>query len=200
MDQIAHIVFINLDRRKDRREEIESELKRLGLQAERFAAIERRPGALGCGLSHLAVLQRAKQEGWPNVLILEDDFMFLVDRPTLDETLRSFFDIAIPYDVVMLSYGLRRSSPYNQVVCKTLDAQTTSGYLVHSRFYDSLIEAWSHATAALASSGNTHTHAIDMAWKVLQPTAAWFCFNRRLGKQRPGFSDIEGAHVDYGGC
>ena len=202
MENIAHTVYINLDRRTDRRAEIEAELIRIGLSGERFAAIERKPGpgALGCGLSHLAVLQKAKQEGWPNVLVLEDDFTFLVDRPTFDTTMRDFFDMNIPYDVLMLSYGLRQSSPYNSVVCKTIEAQTASGYLVHSRFYDELIRIWTHATTQMEATGDLHTNAIDQAWKVLQPSADWFCFNRRIGKQRPGLSDIEGVYVDYGGC
>jgi hypothetical protein len=194
------IVYINLDRRADRRAEMETELARLGLSAVRFSAIERKPGALGCGLSHLAVLQKAKEEKWPNVLILEDDFTFLVDRPTFDRELHSFFDMKIPYDVLMLSYGLRRSSPFNTVVCKTLEAQTTSGYLVHHRFYDALIDVWTRATTAMETTGNEHANAIDQAWKVLQPSSEWFCLNHRIGKQRPGFSDIEGQYVDYGGC
>jgi glycosyl transferase family 25 len=197
MENIAHTVYINLDRRVYRRVEIETELTCMGLSAERFAAIERKPGALGCGLSHLAVLQKAKQEGWENVLILEDDFTFLVDRPTFEQELRSVFDNKIPYDVIMLSYGSNHSTAFNPTLSRVTNAQTTSGYLVHSRFYDALIRVWSHATTQMEATGNEHANAIDQAWKVLQPTSDWFCFNRRIGQQRPGFSDIVGSFVTY---
>jgi len=197
MEQLEHIVYINLDRRVDRRVEIEIELSRLGLSAERFAAIERTPGALGCGLSHLAVLQKAKHEGWENVLVLEYDFTFLVDRPTFEQELRSVFYNETPYDVIMLSYGSNHSTAFNPSLSRVTNAQTTSGYLVHSRFYDALIRVWSHATTQMEATGDEHANAIDQAWKVLQPTSEWFCFNRRIGQQRPGFSDIVGSFVTY---
>jgi glycosyl transferase family 25 len=197
MENISHIVYINLDRRGDRKIEIEAELSRLSLSAERFAAIERKPGALGCGLSHVAVLQRAKQEGWANVLILEDDFSFLVDRETFEKELRDVYDNKILYDVIMLSHGSTHSTPFNSTLSKVVSAQTTSGYLVSSRFYDALIQVWSQATSSMESTGDEHRFAIDQAWKVLQPRAEWFCFNRRIGQQRPGFSDIVGSFVAY---
>jgi glycosyl transferase family 25 len=197
MENIAHTVFINLDRRVDRRLEMESELTKLGLSAERFSAIERQPGALGCGLSHLAVLRKAKQEGWANVLILEDDFTFLVDRAIFDQELKQVFDFKIDYDVIMLSYGSHHIVPYNSILSRVISAQTTSGYLVHSRFYDTLISVWSHATTAMECTGDEHANAIDQAWKPLQRTSDWFCFNRRIGQQRPGFSDIVGSFVTY---
>ena len=197
MDRIAKTVYINLDRRADRRAEIEAELLTISLSVERFAAIERKPGALGCGLSHVAVLQKAKQEGWENVLILEDDFTFLVDQPTFEQELTAAFDLQIPYDVIMLAYGSTVSTPINSILSRVTNAQTTSGYLVHNRFYDALIQVWNNATTQMEATGDEHKWAIDQAWKVLQPTADWFCFNRRIGKQRPGFSDIVGSFVTY---
>jgi hypothetical protein len=50
-----HCFFINLDRRVDRRLETEAELARMGIEAERFPAIERIPGGLGCTQSHIEV-------------------------------------------------------------------------------------------------------------------------------------------------
>jgi glycosyl transferase family 25 len=197
MDNIAKTIYINLDRRTDRRTEMETELTKIGLTGERFSAIERKPGALGCGLSHLAILRRAKEEGWENILILEDDFTFLVDRATFDQELKSIFDLKIPYDVIMLSYGSTISTPFNSVLSRVRTAQTASGYIVNSRFYDALIHTWNNATINLEATGDEHTWAIDQAWKPLQPTAEWFCFNRRIGVQRPGFSDNVGAFVTY---
>jgi GR25 family glycosyltransferase involved in LPS biosynthesis len=58
---IDKIFYINLEKRKDRREEIEKELNTFGLYYERFEAIETPGfGILGCGLSHLSVLKIAK--------------------------------------------------------------------------------------------------------------------------------------------
>jgi len=79
MSDIQHVLYINLDARGDRRTKMESELAKVGLQykATRFSAI-RMPnlGAIGCSMSHLKCLQLAKSNGWPHVLILEDDVEF----------------------------------------------------------------------------------------------------------------------------
>ena len=71
---MEHIVYINLEKRSDRREEIENELNDFQLHYERFEAIHDNPGILGCTKSHLRVLKLAKERGWKYVLILEDDF------------------------------------------------------------------------------------------------------------------------------
>jgi ribosomal-protein-serine acetyltransferase len=76
---IDKIIYINLSKRTDRREEIENELNNFNLYYERFEAIPTPEcGIYGCGLSHLSVLKLAKERNYKNILILEDDFQFLV--------------------------------------------------------------------------------------------------------------------------
>ena len=78
---ISHIFYINLDYREDRREEIESELAKYELleKSERFPGIRVvNQGILGCTKSHLGVIKLAKERGYKNVLILEDDFEFVL--------------------------------------------------------------------------------------------------------------------------
>ena len=71
MNNIEKIVYINLDHRTDRRTQMEEELTGMDISAERFSAILRKPGCIGCLESHLAVLELAKASGWKNILILE---------------------------------------------------------------------------------------------------------------------------------
>ena len=79
-EQIDGIFYINLDHRTDRKEEIERELTRFDLKFERFPAIPHKIGGVGCGTSHLEVIKLAKQRGYRNVLIFEDDIEFIVDK------------------------------------------------------------------------------------------------------------------------
>ena len=190
MENIKHIVYINLDYRTDRRSEIEQELERMDLSAERFSAIRTKPGIIGCTQSHLTVLQMAKSRGWDHVLILEDDFMFIVDKETLNTQLNAFFDLKLPYDILMVGYNILKSEPFNDIVCRAIDVQTTSGYLIHSRFYDSLIQNLSEAIPPLISTGQHWIYAVDQYWKRLQPQSMWFCMNVRIGKLRPSYSDL----------
>ena len=189
MEFIHKVIYVNLDKRKDRREEIEEELRRMNISAERFPAKERNPGCLGCSASHLTILKRARWERWPNVLVLEDDFVFRVDKPTLDHALRTFFTSGIEYDVLMLSYNMIESEPLNETVSYGRNVQTTAGYIVNQRFYDTLIDTWELGMFKLKISGQHWLYAADQCWKPLQTKHSFLCFNKAIGAQRISESD-----------
>ncbi len=194
--------YINLARRKDRREEIEAELERLGLAAERFEAIERRPGIVGCGLSHLEVLKAARAAGLPNVLVLEDDFEAVVEPAEFWGALEAFFagPQAADFDVLMLAYYAPATAPVegSELVVKVLEAQTASAYVVNARMYDRLIELYEWAIPELQKTGRHWDFANDQVWKRLQPAANWYAYKKRLGKQRASYSDTAEQYHDYG--
>ena len=74
-------LYINLEHREDRKNQIESELKKVGFNNyQRFNAIKNEKGYLGCSESHLECLKLARAQNYPNVIILEDDFEFLIDK------------------------------------------------------------------------------------------------------------------------
>jgi len=206
MQHIDHIFYINLSKRYDRRVEIETELNKMGLKYERFNAISRTEGFIGCSLSHLEVLKLAKKRGYKNVLILEDDFTFLVSKEELNRRLNLFFNMVPDYDVFMLSYNLREHADMPALdhpevdftMKRVLYAQTASGYVVNSSYYDKLIELYEWAFPLLEQ---THTHWVymnDVVWKCLQEKDKWYCIDPRIGKQRPSYSDLGGSDVDYG--
>jgi len=200
MDRIAKVLYINLEYRSDRRTQIEGELASVGLSGERFSAIRRQPGYIGCMESHLAALEYAKASGFQNVLLFEDDFQFIVDRSTFNKELTDFFNLEIPYDVLMISYNDLKPTPLNDVITKAIDVQTASGYLVHERFYDTLIANWKHALPLLVQTDKHWLYSCDQSWKTLQPGADWFCLKRRIGMQRSSYSDIANRIVNYGDC
>ena len=202
MEHIDKVVYINLDRRPDRRQDMEEELTRIGVPIEkrvRLSAVEQSPGWIGCSKSHQQVLRMAKDSGWANVLVLEDDFMSIVPSEELNNELRTFLESGTEYDVAFLSYNLHQEEPWNEQMGKTRNCQTASGYLVHSRFYDSLLQNLTEAVALSEKYPSHHwLYANDQYWKKLQETHIWLFFRKRLGKQRPGFSDLGGCLVDRG--
>ena len=191
MEQISGAFYINLDRRLDRRKEIEAELGNLGVAYERFPAIKTIPGCIGCALSHLAVLKEARSRGYKNVLIFEDDFMPLVSKEEFWETLTKGLQEAPDYDVIMLGYAINKSEPWlhGETLQKVFDAQAGSGYLVNEKFYDTLISTWDTGLAQLIKTGEHWKYSCDVSWKPLQPRANWYAFTKRLGKQRASFAD-----------
>jgi GR25 family glycosyltransferase involved in LPS biosynthesis len=198
-NKIDRVVYINLNKRVDRKELMENELGKFVLKYERFEAIETSGvGALGCGYSHLEILKNARENRYRNILILEDDFTFLVNKEEFEKELSDFFNTYPDFDICMLSYNLNKSETTNYSnILRVLDAQTTSGYIVNQKFYDKLINLYEEATSVLKSGGSQTVYSIDQFWKRLQPTHNWYCLTKRIGKQRPGYSDIEKRNVDY---
>jgi GR25 family glycosyltransferase involved in LPS biosynthesis len=200
MDHIGGVFYINLDSRTDRRTEIEEELTRMGISGERFPAIKDDIGIVGCGKSHLTVLKEARERGLKNVLIFEDDFQFIVSKEEFWDMLNRFFTDTIQgnmFDVLMLGYNMLSSQKIDNLLMKVISAQTTSGYIVNERFYDSLINIWEIALPLLLSSGDRWMYSLDATWKQLQPDTNWYAFVKRVGIQRPNFSDIALLYVDY---
>lgn len=189
---IDKIFYINLDKRIDRREEIENELKQKGLEGERYSAMYTpHSGIVGCGYSHLNVLKLAKERGYKNVLILEDDFEFVVSKEIMEDSLRTFFESPIEYDVCMISYIVQKGTevPEYPFVRKILDGQTASGYIVNHHYLDVLIKLYEWAIPLLERTNEHWNYANDLVWKRLQPEGNWYYFTERLGRQRTSYSD-----------
>jgi len=201
---IDKIFYINLDKREDRKKEIEDELTKYELEGERYPGIYTpHSGIVGCGYSHLNVLKIAKERGYKNVLILEDDFEFVVSKKELEESLATFFEEIPTYDVCMLSYIVQKSEeiPGNTHIRKIIDGQTASGYIVNADYLDVLIELYEWAIPALEKTNEHWNYANDHVWKRLQPDANWFYFVNRLGKQRDSYSDNKMCYVvENDGC
>lgn len=195
---IDHIFYINLERRTDKRENLEHELHDFGLVGERFDAIYHKEGIIGCSKSHLEVLKLAKARGYKNVLILEDDFMFLVSKEQLEKELTTFFDSGLTFDVCFLSYYVIQSQELeNSIVNRAIDVQTASGYIVNAHYLDKLITLYEETSRLLIKTRSHWLYANDMSWKKYQSTDNWYYFKTRIGKQRPGISDNNGTYSDY---
>lgn len=201
-EYIDKIIYINLENRLERKKEIEEELNKFGLTYERFNAISTPNfGTLGCGLSHLSILKMAKDNKWKNILIFEDDFMFLVDREEFEKNINLLFDIYNPvdFDICMLSYNLQKSEPSIKYsfLNKVLEVQTASGYIVNEKMYDKLIELYEWAMPLLESTKQHWVYSNDQIWKKLQPSSKWYSFTTRIGKQRPSYSDNSKTLSEY---
>ena len=197
---IDKIFYINLDKRTDRREEIEQELNQMELSYERFPAIHNSNGIVGCGYSHLSVLKIARDRGYKNVLIFEDDFTFLVSKLELEIQLEKLFNSFNEFDVCFLSYGCNNFEdiPDNAFIKRVLDAQSASGYIVNEKCYSKLIDLYETCIPLLEETGQHWNYANDMCWRPLQKQDMWICFDKRMGKQRAGYSDNSNIFTDFG--
>jgi len=198
-NHIDKIIYINLSRRVDRKEHIENQLNSFNLDYERFEAIDMPNfGSLGCCYSHLNVLKLAKENNYKNILIFEDDFIFLTDKDKFESSLNNFFNLNIEYDVLMLSYQLLQHNvtPYEGLL-SVKEAQTASGYIVNNHYYDVLINLYENSFKLLAETNHHWLYMNDQAWKILQQNDKWYCLDPRIGKQIAGYSDTSQKYYNY---
>lgn len=191
---IEKVVYINLNERTDRRAAVEAELLRVfpSERIERFAAIRNAKGAVGCSLSHIAVLERAKAAGWANVLVVEDDMVWTTD---LDRSAAHVARTVLDgnWDVLLLGGTFVDCTLEGRVNV----AQSGVCYLVQQEYYDTLIANLREGVEGLIRGGDYAVFALDQFWKRLQPRDRWWVALPMACYQRPDFSDIEGRMVDY---
>jgi GR25 family glycosyltransferase involved in LPS biosynthesis len=199
LDDIKNIFYINLKVRTDRRKHVEQQLNQLGLRSyERFNAIKTTNGAVGCTLSHIKCLELAKERGYDNVLIVEDDILFL--EPTVFiKQINTFLSNKHKWDVVI--FGGNNVPPYERIddSCIAVSScQTTTGYLVGAHYFDTLLANFKEGLRKLLSEPEKHIdYAIDKYWFHLQRKDNWFLITPLTVVQREDYSDIEKVRTNY---
>ena len=133
-------IYINLDHRKDRAEHLQKELSIITSLSNcvRMSAIKHEYGALGCCLSHLAILRyfdvcsKSKDDNDIVGIILEDDLEFLVNSSYISTCIEEF---ASDKDLSLFCIAFNAQYPetiidHSQNLLTTTDTQTTGGYIV----------------------------------------------------------------------
>ena len=202
MNQIDAVLYINLVHRIDRNDHILMELQKWGIPSSiihRIDAVQRTPGALGCGLSHIKALHYAlSHPEWKIVLILEDDFTFRYDDG-IDSAISSLFSLS--WDVALLSYNpeyIQYENTPIDFIKRVLFSQTTSSYLIQHSYLAVLLQNMKESTYDMERYGKTHENCIDIYWTRLQKTGTWMALFPAIGYQYDNYSDIEHRITSYG--
>ena len=200
LKKIEHVLYINLEKRIDRRKHINKQLAVIGLSdcAERFNAICPQNARIGCSMSHLKCIQLAKERNWSHVFICEDDILFL-DPNRFKESLAVFLSQEIKWDVVLVAGN--NLPPYHRVCDeynKVTNCQTTTGYIVKAHYYDTLIQNIREGLQFLMKDPENHRlYAIDKYWFNLQEIDNWFLITPLTVVQKEDYSDIEQKRTNY---
>ena len=102
MTILENVFYINLDHRNDRRANVERQLANFNWKYNRFPAIKHENGRIGCTLSHLQLLNYAKNQNLPYIVIIEDDIEFTKPK-TFKLSLDKFMNNHKDYDVLLLA-------------------------------------------------------------------------------------------------
>jgi glycosyl transferase family 25 len=192
---VQHVVYINLDKRTDRRETIESELAPYfpSEKITRFSAIKNENGAIGAAESHIAVLEMAKAAGWKNVLILEDDAVW--SRETFEEGYATLERLTKEeWDAIVLG---GHNTTWDTSSLRLIQTFGAEACLINSHYYDILLNNYKESKSLLETHGRPWEHGLDVRWNQLHIRDRWFVVVPVLMKQIPGYSDIRGQIVGY---
>jgi len=198
LDKIP-VIYINLEKRIDRRDHVLTELKKIGVEdATRFKAIELENGALGCSISHLKCLEIANKENYDLVLICEDDIQFLYPELFL-KNLSLFINSNIHWDVLMIAgNNMIPYLPINDYCIKVTNCQTTTGYIVKKSYYNSLIQNFKEGIQNLLKEPVNNEFKIDKYWFKLQRIDKWYLIIPLTIIQKEDYSDIENKVTNFG--
>ena len=200
--ELDNVFYINLSHRTDRKYNVERQMRQMGWKNyTRFEAIRHKCPAIGCYLSHIAVLERAKKLGLEYVVVLEDDVVFK-DPVLYSKMFHRFREMGLKWDVLMMAGSfITVQSRVRDFVYKLQRAQAGTGYIVKKHYYDVLINRLKEGAELLlanVSDGSSYSkYALDVYWRPLQERDTWLIFLPRTVSQLPGYSDIERKPVNY---
>jgi GR25 family glycosyltransferase involved in LPS biosynthesis len=197
-------VYINLENRKDRKQEIENELvnKIPTDKIIRFNAIRDKIGHIGCSKSHINVLEIAIKNNWRNILIIEDDAMFHKYKNGY-HILEKLIETHPNFDVITLG---NVSAEFDKKTMKLYKGQTTTAYIVNQHYYQRLLKNFKDGLTELSKAKDMNAqdrfpyeqkYCLDQYWKNLQKIDNWYIVNPALMIQRPSNSSIQDEVVDY---
>jgi len=181
------ILYINLEKRKDRKEHMEKQLKKYNF--ERVNAIENENGYVGCAESHIKCLKLAIERNYEEVIILEDDFMFLNGN--------NFNDMKIPefdFDILLFCNRIKKCEKIDETFNKVIDCSWASGHLVRKNLYGPLIQNLQESKE-LIKKENCYKYHNDIYWNKLWKEYKCISYNYNFSTQKEGYSDIEKKNV-----
>jgi hypothetical protein len=117
--------------------------------------------------------------------------VFIEDADKVNDDLKTFFDLKLDWDVVMLTTCAAVVSEHtNSLISRVSSSGNGAGYLVNRSM---MLELSTLFKSNVENLFNTKQHWIyqnDILWKTLMPSSKWFMFNHYLGYQQEGYSDL----------
>jgi len=191
LDFFEDSYYINLNHRIDRKELFEKRSREVGIIATRFSAIEpreedcpllpssvgetRRKYKVGCSLSHQGIIKIAKERNLENVLIFEDDCIFLENfeneaKKCVDELKNVEWDI-LYFGGEVNNYCVDVSE--NLVKVENGGVYCCHAYAVNKRFYDVILNVNVHHVDILDIfflnySSNSRTYILSRKLLAIQ--------------------------------
>lgn len=147
-------------------------------------------GLVGCFQAHISALKSLQELDFTNVLIFEDDFTFCDPIEDNKISLVEFFDRDYDYEVLLLATSAEGTliKKDDLVSISYQPCTTMSGFILSKSGANRVLPLWEQANQNLILTWNFNVYACDRYWSIIQTDHKMLCFNRKLGYQRPAFS------------
>lgn len=180
--------YINLEHRKEKDLITKQELKKLGIKKpNRFNAIKHEIPLVGCAMSHIACLEKAKELNWSHVIIFEDDIKIEGKNSIISK-----FNKFIKYDFDVLYLGCWNYVKPKQVerdLARVVKAVCFHAYVVKQHYYDTLINNLKEGIELKLSDPENGKYNNDEYIESLQTKDRWYTITPIHITQRDGWSD-----------
>lgn len=182
------VVVINLDRRQDRMERLEPQLKKLGIEYERHSAVDGK--AIGIApmiagtMSHVEVLKKYKDQ---KILILEDDAYFVENFNEKFETVMQSLpeDWDIFYLGALLPKNVGKTTSVNTDWHRQIMTNGAHAYCVNPKQTDYFLKKL-----------DNYEWYIDVGLRIFAEKYNAYVTQPNLVTQFPSYSDLRELEVD----
>jgi len=180
-------LVINLPDRPDRLESFKEQFKYIDQGGDSFEVIpgiRENPPLKGIAEAHKNAIRKAKENHWPQVLILEDDVLFQAQHKTIEFVQNALHNLPEKWDILLGGvYEASKVKPYNDYWMTCGQFCSLHFYIVNSHFYDHI----------LTHNQNVH---IDR-WINHNNNFNIFIPTKFFAIQKPGKSDNTGRVENY---
>lgn len=202
IQDIEHVFCINLNSRPDRWLVINNKLRRLGIEVERVPAVDGskilsksylKPEEIGIYQSQIKCFELAKERGYKNFLVLEDDVTFCKDfHKNFEE---SVSDLPPSWDMLYLGalFSVKDKSLVDHPV------------KIRGRIWRSVKSAGGHAIIFrdsvyedILNKKDDYSVQIDIQYSFLHKDREAYIVVPNIAWQRKDWSNIQKEYVDCG--
>ena len=187
---------INLKSSTQRWEYAKSQFDRFGLEVDRFDAVNGKEvipegkngllaGEVGIIRSNYEIIKDAKEKGYKQIVIFEDDVEM---DPDFDKKFDEYYN-AVPENWAFIYMGGNHVGGYRHINDKIATIYNT--YAIHAICVKDVL--FDHILSLLPKE----RHAVDVTYAHLQKVFPSYVFRPHLCWQKDGVSDIQGGYQNY---
>lgn len=194
-DYFDKIYCINLDEAKDRWVDCLNQFKHFNIEVERFSAIKPingnnklNKGQLGILRSNLELIKKAKELNLSNIVILEDDFLFVNDFN--DKLSDSYNKIPNNWDFIYFGGNhIGKLIKVNDNIYKMSHTYAIHSIVIKNTLYDTIISELSKEELP-----------VDVYYANLMNRFNAYVIMPHISTQKAGYSYIENEYRNYDYC